>query len=289
MSRPLRIEFAGALYHVTLRGNGRKPIFRNDQDRLSFLEVLHKVNQRYHWFCHAYCLMSNHYHLIIETPDGNLSRGMRQLNGVYTMYFNRRHRTVGHVFQGRYKAILVEKESYLLEVCRYVVLNPVRAGLVERPEGWSWSSYRGTVGLNKPHRSLTIDWILGQMGKEKRGAVRRYRAYVREGRRADTIWKKVKGQSILGEEDFIDRFIGHVRGYEEIKEIPRGQRYLGRPGLEDLFSGKVVRDRKMRNERVVKAVGEWGYSQREVADYLRLHYSTLSRVMKEREKSTNKT
>ncbi len=289
MSRPLRIEFAGALYHVTLRGNGRKPIFRNDQDRLSFLEVLHKVNQRCHWFCHAYCLMTNHYHLIIETPEGNLSRGMRQLNGVYTMYFNRRHRTVGHVFQGRYKAILVEKESYLLEVCRYVVLNPVRAGLVERPEGWSWSSYRGTAGLNKPHPSLTIDWILGQMGREKRGAVRRYRAYVREGRRTDTIWKKVRGQSILGKEDFIDRFIGHVRGYEEIKEIPRGQRYLGRPGLEDLFSGKVVRDRKMRNQRVVKAVGEWGYSQREVADYLRLHYSTLSRVMKEREESTNKT
>ena len=289
MSRPLRIEFAGALYHVTSRGNGRKPIFRDDQDRLSFLEVLHKVNQRYHWLCHAYCLMSNHYHLIIETPEGNLSRGMRQLNGVYTMYFNRRHRTVGHVFQGRYKAILVEKESYLLEVCRYVVLNPVRAGLVERPEGWSWSSYRGTAGLNKPHPSLTIDWILGQMGKEKRGAVKRYRAYVREGMRAGTIWKKVKGQSILGEEDFIDRFIGHVRGYEEIKEIPRGQRYLGRPGLEDLFSEKVIRDRKMRNERVAKAVGEWGYSQREVADYLRLHYSTLSRIMKEREKSTNKT
>jgi len=289
MSRPLRIEFAGALYHVTSRGNGRKPIFRNDQDRLSFLEVLHKVNQRYHWLCHAYCLMSDHYHLIIETPEGNLSRGMRQLNGVYTMYFNRRHRTVGHVYQGRYKAILVEKESYLLEVCRYVVLNPVRAGLVERPEGWSWSSYRGTAGLNKPHRSLTVDWILGQMGKEKRGAVKRYRAYVREGTRAEPIWKKVKGQSILGEEDFIGRFIGHVRGYEEIKEIPRGQRYLGRPGLEDLFSGKVVRDRKKRNERVGKAVGEWGYSQREVADYLRLHYSTLSRIMKEREKSTNKT
>jgi len=289
MSRPLRIEFAGALYHVTSRGNGRNPIFRNDQDRHSFMEVLHKVNQRYHWLCHGYCLMTNHYHLIIETPEGNLSRGMRQLNGVYTMDFNRRRRTVGHVFQGRYKAILVEKESYLLEVCRYVVLNPVRAGLVKRPEGWSWSSYRGTAGLNKPHRSLTIDWILGQMGREKRRAAKRYRAYVREGTRSDTIWKKVKGQSILGEEGFIDRFIGHVRGYEEIKEIPRGQRYLGRPGLEDLFSGKVVRDRKMRNERVGRAVGEWGYSQRVVADYLRLHYSTLSRIMKEREKSINKT
>ena len=128
MSRPLRIEFAGAVYHVTSRGNGRKPIFRDDVDRRSFLEVLHKVNQRHHWICHAYCLMTNHYHLVIETPEGNLSRGMRQLNGVYTMYFNRRHRTVGHVFQGRFKAILVERESYLLEVCRYVVLNPVRAG-----------------------------------------------------------------------------------------------------------------------------------------------------------------
>ena len=198
MSRPLRIEFAGALYHVTSRGNGRKPIFRNDQDRLSFLEVLHKVNQRYHWLCHAYCLMSNHYHLILETPEGNLSYGMRQLNGVYTMYFNRRHRTVGPVFEGRYKAILVEKESYLLEVCRYVVLNPVRAGLVERPEGWSWSSYRGTAGLNKPHPSLTIDWILGQMGKEKRGAGKRYRAYVKEGDRGRNDLAEGEGAEPLG-------------------------------------------------------------------------------------------
>jgi hypothetical protein len=196
---------------------------------------------------------------------------------------------VGHVFQGRYKAILVEKESYLLEVCRSVVLNPLRAGLVKRPEGWSWSSYRGTAGLNKPHPSLTVDWILGQMGKEKRGAVKRYRAYVREGIGAGTIWQKVKGQSILGEGDFIDQFIGHVRGYEENKEIPLGQRYLGRPGLEDLFPEKIVGDRKKRNERVAKAVGEWGYNQREVADYLRLHYSTLSRIMNEREKSTSKT
>ncbi len=134
MSRPLRIEFAGAFYHVTSRGNGRKSIYRDGEDRSSFLQVLHKVNQRCHWLCHAYCLMDNHYHLIIETPEGNLSRGMRQLNGVYTMYFNRRHRSVGHIYQGRYKAILVEKESYLLEVCRYVTLNPVRAGLVKRPE-----------------------------------------------------------------------------------------------------------------------------------------------------------
>jgi putative transposase len=289
MSRPLRIEFAGAFYHVTSRGNGRKPIFRDDQDRRAFLEVLHKVNQRHHWLCHAYCLMNNHYHLVIETPEGNLSRGMRQLNGVYTMYFNRRHRTVGHVFQGRYKAILVERESYLLEVCRYVVLNPVRSGTVKGPGDWRWSSYRGTAGLDKPRAVLTTDWILGQMGRRKGEAIRRYRAFVRDGIGGGAIWKEVKGQSILGEDDFIDEFIDHVRGYKEIKEIPRGQRYLGRPGLEDLFPEKIVRDREIRNEVIGKAVGEWGYSQREVADYLKLHYSTLSRIMKWTETSRSKT
>ncbi|MEJ2696952.1 MAG: transposase [Candidatus Sulfobium sp.] len=144
MARPLRIEYDGALYHVTSRGNERKRIFRDDEDRAAFLDTLLKVNERYNWMCHAYCLMNNHYHLIIETPDGNLSQGMRQLNGVYTQLFNRRHHRVGHLFQGRFKTILIEKEGYLLEVSRYVVLNPVRAKAVERPEHWKWSSYRGT-------------------------------------------------------------------------------------------------------------------------------------------------
>ena len=196
---------------------------------------------------------------------------------------------MGHIFQGRYKAILVEKESYLLEVCRYVVLNPARAGLVEKPEGWGWSSYRGTAGIDKPHPSLTTHWILGQMGERKRKEAKRYRTFVRDGMGKGTIWKKVKGQSILGEEDFIDQFIDHVRGYEESKEIPRGQRYLGRPGLKGLFPEEIIRNRKMRDEGIAQAVGELGYSQREVADYLGLHYSTLSRLMKEIEKSTNKT
>ena len=146
MSRPLRIEYPGAVYHVTSRGDARRPIFCDDKDRLLFLEVLASIVSRFHWLCHAYCLMNNHYHLIVETPEGNLSRGMRQLNGVYTQRFNRRHRKPGHVFQGRYKAIVVEKESYLLELCRYVVLNPVRAKAVETPEAWNWSSYRATAG-----------------------------------------------------------------------------------------------------------------------------------------------
>ena len=134
MARPLRIEYAGALYHLTSRGNARRPIFKDDKDRESFLNTLKRVNDRYHWLCHAYCLMNNHYHLVVETPEGNLSQGMRQLNGVYTQSYNRRHGRVGHLFQGRYKAIVVQRESYLLEVCRYVVLNPVRAKAVVRPE-----------------------------------------------------------------------------------------------------------------------------------------------------------
>ena len=148
MARPLRIEYDGALYHITSRGNERKAIFRDDEDRIGFLEALQKVNERFNWICHAYCLMNNHYHLIVETPDGNLSKGMRQLNGVYTQYFNRKHHRVGHIFQGRYKSILMEKESYLLEVGRYVVLNPVRAKAVKKPEDWNWSSYRSTVGAS---------------------------------------------------------------------------------------------------------------------------------------------
>jgi putative transposase len=136
MSRPLRIEFAGGLYHVTSRGDGREAIFLTEEDRRLFLSVLSEVVRDFNWAVHAYCLMDNHYHLLIETPDGNLSKGMRQLNGVYTQRFNRQHGRVGHVFQGRYKAIIVQKESYLLKLARYVVLNPVRARMVRSPAEW---------------------------------------------------------------------------------------------------------------------------------------------------------
>lgn len=146
MVRPLRIEFAGAVYHLTGRGNEKKPVFLDDEDRKIFLDLLDEVNKRYCWACHAYCLMDNHYHLLVETLKETLSIGMRQLNGVYTQAFNRRHGRVGHLFQGRFKAILIEKENHLLEACRYVALNPVRAGLVELPEQWKWSSYRLTAG-----------------------------------------------------------------------------------------------------------------------------------------------
>jgi REP element-mobilizing transposase RayT len=159
------LEYPGALYHVTARGDRREDIFFREEDRADFLSVLGEVCDRFNWVVHAYCQMTNHYHLLVETVDGNLGRGMRQLNGVYTQRFNRRHGLVGHLFQGRYKAILVQKESYLLELTRYVVLNPVRAGMVADPANWPWSSYRTVVGEAPAPEWLDTDGLLGQFEK----------------------------------------------------------------------------------------------------------------------------
>ncbi len=149
MARQLRIEYPGAIYHVTSRGNARSMIYADDKDREDFLRILALVVERYQWLCHAYCLMGNHYHLLIETPEGNLSKGMRQINGVYTQSYNRRHQRVGHLFQGRFKAILVEKESYLLQLCRYIVRNPVAANLCQSVDQWPWSSLRIPVKVGQ--------------------------------------------------------------------------------------------------------------------------------------------
>ena len=168
MARPLRIEFAGALYHITARGNAQQDIYLTDDDREQFLEILQRVNDRHQWQCHAYCLMSNHYHLLIETPDANLSKGMRQLNGVYTQSYNRKHDRAGHVFQCRFKGILVEKDSYLLELARYIAFNPVRAGRVRSAKDWTWSSYRATAGQCQPPRFQRRPgyWVILQKREE---------------------------------------------------------------------------------------------------------------------------
>lgn len=281
MARPLRIEYAGAVYHITSRGNARKPIFRDDKDRDSFLEILTSVAKRYNWLCHAYCLMDNHYHLIIETPDANLSRGMRQLNGVYTQTYNRRHKKTGHIFQGRYKAILVEKDSYLLELCRYVVLNPLKAGIVERPDDWKWSSYISTAGIKKAPRYLTVDWILGQFGKDRGKAEKNYRDFVKAGINEDSPWKKLKGQVLLGSDEFIEKFKNLLSEKEEIKEIPKVQRYISRPKIEELFTKEKTTDKQKRNKQIYKANIQYGYSLKEIADYLGVHYTTVSKALKE--------
>ena len=280
MARPLRIEYDGALYHVTSRGNEKKPIFRDEEGRKVFLTVLKYVNDRYNWLCHAYCLMNNHYHIVIETPDGNLSKGMRQLNGVYTQIFNRRHHRVGHIFQGRYKAIVIQKESHLIEVCRYVVLNPVRAKTVKSPEEWRWSSYRATAGFEKPHSCLTIKWVLGQFGSKIGQARQRYREFVKSGIGEEPIWSNLKGQILLGEDNFVEKFKGYLKGHEDIKEIPKSQRYINRPTLDNLLKERELKNKHVRDKKILEATEKYGYSQKEVADYLKMHYSTISRVIK---------
>ncbi len=207
---------------------------------------------------------------------------MRQLNGVYTQSHNARHHRTGHIFQGRYKAILIQRESHLLEVCRYVVLNPVRAKVVQVPEQWKWSSYRATAG-KAAHACLTTEWILGQFGKRRKQAEERYREFVHAGIGGKGIWDEVKGQTILGDEHFAGELIGYVRGARDIPEIPRMQRYVGRPELKEFLKGMENKARDSIAQKVREAVEHYGYTQREVADFIGLHYSTVSRLLKRQE------
>jgi REP element-mobilizing transposase RayT len=288
MARPLRIEFPGAVYHVTSRGNERKAIFRDDQDRKILLDTLAEVTLRYNWLCHAYCLMDNHYHLLIDTPDGNLSIGMRQLNGIYTQRFNKRHDRVGHLFQGRFKAVLVQKDSHLLEACRYVVLNPIRAKKVQKPREWIWSSYGATAGRTKPYPCLVTDWVLSQFGCERKTAEAGYRRFVRDGIGAESIWNSMRAQSVLGEDEFIESLSDYVKGRRQIPEISKSQRFMDKPRLGDIFRPEVLGDRQKRDKTIGKAVFEHGYTQREVADYLRIHFTSVSRILRAKDKMLKK-
>jgi putative transposase len=274
MARPLRIEYPGAVYHITSRGNARQDISLIDKDRLKFLEILGQVVDRFNWLCHAYCLMPNHYHLLIETIDPTLSRGMRQLNGVYTQAFNRRHNRAGHVFQGRFKAILVEKEPYLLELSRYVVLNPVRAHTARAAKDWRWSSYRAMAGLTDRPLFLTTDWLLAQFGRSVIQAQNAYRRFVSEGSPASPL-EQVRGQIYLGSDAFIDSLPAVNK---RLLEVPRQQRLVGRPKLESIFTA----DQDV--ETVYRAYRDHGYTQKEIAQYLGVHYVTISRRVKRWEK-----
>lgn len=278
MARPLRIEFPGAVYHVTSRGDGRGRIYRDDEDRQTFLTTLAWVVERFGWTCHGYCLMDNHFHLLIETAQPNLSRGMRQLNGVYTQRFNRRHKKVGHLFQGRFKAILVEKDSYLLELARYVVLNPVRARMVKTPERYIWSSYRPMLGLDPVPPGLATDWVLGQFAKTTTVARRRYAEFVRAGIDRGSPWDELKGQVLLGGEAFIEELAPSLKDHSTAIEIPKRQRLLHRPALKGLLAGKT--SRHARNKALARAYLKHHYTLAEIGQEAGLHYATISRIIK---------
>jgi putative transposase len=181
MPRRPRFQEPGAIYHVTSRGTEGRAIFLDDLDRELFVAELGEVVKAGSWMCPAYCLMTNHFHLVIQTPQADLAVGMHAVNSTHANYFNRRHNHVGHLFQSRYTSILIERESHLLQACRYVVLNPVRAGLCRRPGYWRWSSYRATAGYVPAPDFLDVDWVLSQFGNNARRAALRWVEFVADG------------------------------------------------------------------------------------------------------------
>jgi REP element-mobilizing transposase RayT len=279
MARPLRIEYPGAVYHVTSRGNKKGSIFEDDEDREAFLDIVHSCVERYGWVCHGYCLMGNHYHLLMETPQANLSVGMRQLNGVYTQRFNRAHESVGHLFQGRFKALLVEKESYLLELCRYIVLNPVRSGMVDDPGKWPWSSYLATAGRVRRPPFLRVDWVRSQFHRDWEQAVVAYERFVLSGMRKDECpWENVRGRVVLGSEGFMRELGERLDAVRDIKEIPKVERFSARPSLTALLPAQG--NKEARSRGIVSAHLEHGYTLKEIAAHLGIHYSTVSKAFK---------
>jgi REP element-mobilizing transposase RayT len=284
MTRPLRLQVPGGIYHVTARGNDRRPIFEDDDDRARFITGLASVVLRYHVRCHAYCLMGNHYHLLLETPEANLSVAMRQLNGVYSQQFNRRHTRCGHLLQGRFGAQLVAGDSYLWEVCRYIVLNPVRAGLVAHPRQWRWSSFGATAGETTVPGFLTVNWVRSLAGATtSRERVDRYVQFVETGiEENETPLDRFRSKIVVGDEACLTGLGGEGHRAASV-EILRAHRFAGRPTLSDLFRG--VASKAERNARAVVAVRDHGYPIRAVAEFLGRHYATISRVLTHADKT----
>jgi len=222
--------------------------------------------------------MDNHYHVVLETPDGNLSKGMRQLNGVYTQYFNRQHSRVGHVYQGRYKAILVDKESYLLELTRYVVLNPVRAHMISDIDEWQWSSYASMIGTQAAPIWLETDWVLRQFSSQRKIATEKYVDFVREGIGLPPVWDNLRHQIFLGNESFINKHQKEIKQKETLDDVPMLQKRAV-PKPIDYYENKY----KNENVAITKAFLSGGYTLKEIGAYFGKHYTTVSRIVKRNE------
>jgi putative transposase len=273
VSRPFRILEAGGLYHVVARGNDKMTIYRDDIDRRRFLTILDIAAERYCVECHAYCLMSTHYHLVLRTLYPNLSAVIQYLNGVYAQWWNNRHARVGHVFQGRFKGQLMQRDGYFLEACRYVVLNPVRAGLVKQPEDWLWSSYASTAGLVPRLKLLTTALLVGPQPASEWKA---YRAFIAAGMLETDVTRAIRSDApIVGTEAFVAAY-RHLIEQADSTEVVRRDRIIGRPPLAELFAD--VHDRDTRNIRIREARERYLYRLSEIASHLSLHYASVSRI-----------
>jgi putative transposase len=285
MARPLRIEFPGAVYHVTSRGDRREAIFVDDEDRRSLLDVVGQAMSRFDGQLLAYCLMGNHYHFVLHTRKANLSMLMRHVNGVYTQTFNRRHDKVGHLFQGRFKAILVDRDAYLLEVCRYVELNPVRARMVRKPSAWPWSSYRAHVGQAAAPEWLDVSGLHSYLlGREPRGpsdhqgAAARYAQMVASAPDIQLWDVALKQQIYLGDETFVTRMQALVEPKRvATKEVPRAQRQCPKT------LSQWMKQSSSREEALYNAYTHSGFSMTRLAAELQLSVSRVSRLIAQEE------
>ena len=284
MSRPLRIEFSGAFYHITSRGNERKEIFKSRRDREKFLEYLASATARYGAVVHCYCLMDTHYHLLLETPQGNLSQIMRHINGAYTTYYNVKRQRVGHLFQGRYKGILVEADSYAAELSRYIHLNPVRAGIVQRPEEYEWSSHRSYIESQAPGW-LRQDLVLGLFAKETAAARQRYTIFVEEliGAEYESPLNNVAASTVLGSPKFVEEIIEQYIDVRELDENLTGFRHLvSRPKCEDIekkVAALLTRQRELIKDVSVHCCKKFsGCQLKDIGEYFGKSAPAISQV-----------
>ncbi len=265
MSRQLRLEFPGSLWHITHRGNERRAIFFDDDDRATFLERLAKTVERFRWIVTAYALMPNHYHFVVElTEDNTLSRGVKWLDGGYAQYVNWRHDRVGHLYQGRFRAVLIEKETHALEVLRYVVLNPVRGSLVARPEEYEWTSHRAVLATTATPSWLSVDRVLAQFGRNDAVARETYRRFVEEGIGSGRCpWDDLVGGMYLGSEQWIEDLRSRIEATPRSVEHPIAQREVARPEMSRIISAVAttfrMTDERIRWERggVVRMAAAW--------------------------------
>ena len=283
MPRLPRIVIPGAPHHVTQRGNRRQPVFFGDEDREAYLALLAEGAQGSGTSCLAWCLMDNHFHLVIETPEPNLSEGMRLLNGIYTQYFNANKGRVGHVFQGRFHSIVVDENVYLLELVRYVVLNPVRSGRVDNPGKWPWSSYKATAGLEPCPPWLNADEVTDAVSERigtRRDRQKSYADFILKGMgRDEDLMEKVQQQVYLGDAEFIVKVQDRCSVSPELADIAREQKRKPLASLEEYF-GQYPHPK----EAMAMAYLEGRFSQAEISRYLGVHYSTVSRAVREYKK-----
>ncbi len=284
MARPIRIEYPGAFYHVTARGNEGKKIFTGTQDCRAFFSCLESVNRRYQAVIHVYCLMNNHYHLLLETPGGNLSQILQHINGTYTRYFNIRRKRSGHLFQGRYKAILVDPEAYATELSRYIHLNPIRAGLTGRPEEYPWSSYRYYVSRRDKPDWLTVDLILGYFSRNPSVSQKDYHDFVFAlvDRKYESPLRDATASTILGSKDFVHAIKErYVAGRKPDRNLPALTELSKFPILEILRAteGEWGKDNPLTKKAALNLCHRYsGRTLREIGSYFSIGESAVSQA-----------